>query len=40
MSLFSILWVTHPVVMGFDFIAILPLAEASSLSLDIGYLFW
>ena len=40
--LFSSLWVTHPVVMGFDFIVIAPsyrLIAASPLSLDVGYLF-
>ena len=34
--LFSSLWVTHLVVMGFDFIVI---AAAPSLSLDMEYLF-
>ena len=40
--LFSSLWVTHPVVMGFDFIMIAPsyhVTTASCLSLDMGYLF-
>ena len=43
--LFSSLWVTQQMGMGFDFIVIEPflsccLAAASSLSLDIGYLFF
>ena len=41
--LFSSLWVTHPAGMGFDFIVFAPLlrlAVASSLSLDIGCLFF
>ena len=42
--LFSSLWVTHPVGMGFGFIvivALLPsLSAASSLSFRVGYLFF
>ena len=40
--LFSSRWVTHTVVMGFDFIMIAPsylVTTASCLSLDMGYLF-
>ena len=42
MLLPSHLWVTHPAVVGFDFIMMFPschLAVASSLSLDVRYLF-
>ena len=41
--IFSSLWVTHPVGIGFDFIVLAPfyhLVVASPLSLDMGCLFW